>query len=233
MTKALILAAGLGTRLRPLTDHIPKALVEVQGKPLLQHAIEHLKRYGISEVIINLHYFPEKIKDFLRHHQNFGMEISFSDESDLLLDTGGGLKKASWYFQGNDPLFVRNVDILSNLDIADIIKEHHLSGALATLAVRSRTTSRYLLFDDHHQLCGWENRLTGEQIYRRMGEKNYQRLAFSGMQVISPGIFSLIEETGSFSLISLYLRLSASYTIKAFLDQSDLWMDAGKLNRQD
>jgi NDP-sugar pyrophosphorylase family protein len=232
--KAMILAAGLGTRLQPLTNNKPKALVEVEGRPLLQHALEHLKEYGIREVIINLHHFPEMIRDFIHTHDDFGMDVSYSDESNILLDTGGALKKAAWFFTGNSsndlpdtPFVVRNVDVISDLNLNKMLEFHHDSHALATLAVRDRKTSRYLLFDNHSQLSGWTNKKTGEEIISRKGDC-YKYLAFSGIQVLDPAIFPLIQETGSFSLIPLYLRLSYNQKIMGYHDDQSRWFDAGK-----
>ena len=229
----MIPAAGLGTRLWPLTNHMPKALVEVEGKPLLQHALEHLKQYGIREIIINIHHFPDQIREFVRKHEGFGLEISFSVESDELLDTGGGLKRAAWFFQGHanmpaaEPFFVRNVDIISDLNLEEMLRHHRESKALATLAVRERKTSRYLLFDDQLQLSGWENRKTGERIISRK-RTDYNPLAFSGIQVLDPKIFPLIMENGSFPLIPMYLRISEKHRIAGFQDDRSRWFDAGK-----
>lgn len=225
--KALILAAGLGTRLRPVTDSIPKALVVVQGKTLLEHSLEHLKINGIREVIINVHHFPAMITGFLNDRGNFGMDVTISDESDLLLDTGGGLKKASWFFNDGEPFVVRNVDIISDIDLLKMKDFHDESGSVATLAVRDRSTSRYFLFDEQKTLSGWENKKTGERIVtRRVGV--LKPLAFSGIQIVSPGLFDLITETGSFSLVPMYLRLSAFRKISGFHDDGSSWMDAGK-----
>jgi len=224
----LILAAGLGTRLRPITEKIPKALVEVDGKTLLEHAVDHLKTWGIEQIIINVHHLPGQIVEFLRQHQNFGLEIALSDETDQLLDTGGGLKKAGWFFTGNDPFIVRNVDVLSNTDLGAMIGFHVSTHALATLAVRIRETSRYLMFDDEFQLCGWKNLVTGQTILTRPQQGNLRNYAFSGIQVISPEIFSQISEEGRFSLIDLYLRLSAGQRIVGYPDEVSAWRDAGK-----
>ena len=226
--KALILAAGLGTRLHPITNSIPKALVAVDGKPLLQHALEHLKQYGIHDVIINVHHFPDQIIGFLKRHQSFHMGIAISDESDELLETGGGLQKASWFFQDGEPFLVRNVDVLSNLNVEKLLKSHEERAGLGTLVVRDRPSSRYLLFDDTMQLFGWENRKTGERINCREGSELFPG-AFSGIQILSPEIFPLITERGKFSLIELYLRLAANQAIHGYLDYDSYWKDVGKL----
>lgn len=225
--KAMILAAGLGTRLRPLTDSIPKALVEADGKPLLQHALEHLKRFGITDVIINVHHFAGKILEFLEVQGNFGMNIVISDESGELLETGGGVKKAAWFLDNGIPFVVRNVDILSDLDLTRMLHFHQIENPIATLAVRARATSRYFLFDDQNTLCGWENVKTGEKRICREADQLHP-LAFSGIQILQPEIFSWITETGKFSLTEMYLRLTSHHLIKGFIDQSPVWKDAGK-----
>ena len=226
--KAMILAAGLGTRLRPITEFLPKALVEADGKPLIEHALCHLQTYNVSEVIINIHHLGEAIVNYLSQHPHPGMKISFSDESEQLLDTGGGMKKAAWFLRESDPFIVRNVDVISDLNLTAMKNFHQQQAALASLAVRDRPTNRYLLFDDQFQLCGWENRKTGERkITRRVD--HYNALAFSGIQVVGAAVFPLIKETGSFSLIDLWLRLSEKYAVKGYLDSHSAWRDAGKL----
>ena len=226
--KAMILAAGLGVRLRPITNSMPKALVVVDGKPLLQHALEHIKRYGIHDVIINVHHFPRQIEDFLRVNDNFGLSIVISDESDELLETGGGVKKAAWFFSDGEPFVVRNVDILSDLDLNLMMRFHRTEAPLATLAVRDRETSRYFLFDKENTLCGWENRKTEERrISRECGA--LRNFAFSGIQILQPDIFPLITESGKFSLTDLYIRLASNHPIKGFIDTSLVWRDIGKI----
>jgi len=226
--KAMILAAGLGTRLRPVTHSMPKALVVVEGKTLLQHALEHLKRYGIREVIVNVHHFPDQILEFLSGNNNFGMRIAISDESDELLETGGGVKKASWIFNDIEPFIVRNVDILSDLDLSKMMRFHRYESPLATLAVRDRETSRYFLFDEKSRLSGWENRSTGERRISREGSVLTGH-AFSGIQILQPDIFPLMTETGKFSLTDLYLRLASDHIIKGFIDTGLIWKDIGKV----
>jgi NDP-sugar pyrophosphorylase family protein len=225
--KAMILAAGMGTRLKPFTDSHPKALFETRGKTLLEHALNHLASAGIKDVIINVHHFAGQIIDYLRINDNFGMQVTLSDETGELLETGGGLKKAAWFFDGSCCAVVRNVDILSDLDITGMVSYHLENNALATLAVRNRDTSRYFLFNPGRQLCGWENRKTGERkIVRELADK--QPLAFSGIQVVSPRIFPMITEQGKFSLTDMYLRLAARQTILGFPDEGAVWEDAGK-----
>ena len=226
--KAMILAAGLGTRLKPFTDHHPKALFPVDGKPLLRHALEHVGSAGIRSVIINVHHFADQIIEYLQLNNNFGFNIHISDESDVLLETGGGVKKAADMLLDPEGALIRNVDILSDLDLTKMARFHHDTGTLATLAVRDRITSRYLLFDDMMTLSGWENRKTGQRRITREGV-SLNAFAFSGIQFLSPSIFSRIEEEGKFSLTDLYLRLSRTEQILGFPDQALLWRDVGTI----
>ncbi|MGD0711000.1 MAG: nucleotidyltransferase family protein [Bacteroidales bacterium] len=226
--KAFILAAGLGTRLKPLTNNKPKALVEVNGVTLLEHLIVKLQNLEVTELIINVHHYAEQIKEFLRKKNNFGIRIEVSDETEQLLDTGGGLKKAAWFFDDNKPFLVHNVDVLSNIDLNQLYQTHLQSGSLATLAVKDRNTSRYFLFNDNNELCGWENTKTGEILYHSNNSQQLTALAFSGIQVISPHIFDKISETGKFSLTDLYIRLSSKNKITAFRHDRDFWLDLGK-----
>ncbi len=227
--KAMIFAAGLGTRLRPVTDNLPKALVVVNGRTLLETAIIHLRENYVSSILVNVHHHAGQVVGFLADNNNFGMDIAVSDESTELLDTGGGLNKAAWFFKGNDPFIARNVDIISDLDLKKVVRHHQKTEALATLVVRKRETARYLLFDGNGQLCGRENRKTGEKIITRDQKDPLTALAFSGIHVISPGIFSLITEQGKFSITDLYVRLSAARKIVAFLDDISSWKDVGRL----
>jgi NDP-sugar pyrophosphorylase family protein len=226
--KAMILAAGLGTRLRPITNTMPKALVKVGGHTLLEGAIRHLADYGVKEIIINVHHFADQVIQYLEQNRNFGLSITISDERDQLLDTGGGLKKVSRFFTGGKPFFVRNVDIVSDLDLHNMMEQHLKSNALATLAVRNREASRYFLFDLDYRLCGWTNLKTGEKILSFESKMNLDMLAFSGIQVLSPEIFALITEEGKFSLTGLYLRLAKDHLIKGFQDRGSIWKDVGK-----
>jgi NDP-sugar pyrophosphorylase family protein len=227
--KALLFAAGLGTRLKEHTQNKPKALVEVAGKPLIQYAIENLKSYGITDITINIYHFGEQVISFIEANKFFGIDIHISDERDQLLDTGGGLKKAAHFLQGNEPILIYNVDVLSNLDL-NLLLSYHLSGnALATLAVRNRQTSRYLLFDQSLQLAGWKNVENGEtRISRTETFPEARPFAFCGIHIIQPELLDLISEEGKFPIIDLYLRLAKNHEIKAFIDESSLWMDLGK-----
>ncbi|MBW6490388.1 MAG: nucleotidyltransferase family protein [Lentimicrobium sp.] len=224
--KAMILAAGLGTRLKPLTDVKPKALLSLGHTTLLGFAIQKLKSAGFNELIINVHHFAPMIVEYLKLNNDFGCKISISDESDALLDTGGGISKASWFFDDGKPFLVYNADIVGNMDLTAFYK-HHLSGSsLATLSLRERKTSRYLLFDQEMRLCGWENTTSGEKRISIPG-KETDAFAFSGIHAINPEIFALTG-TGSFSIIDSYLGLARQYKISGWLDQSSLWADAGK-----
>jgi NDP-sugar pyrophosphorylase family protein len=226
--KAMIFAAGLGTRLCPLTDTIPKALVRVADKPLLQWNIEKLIAAGIHDIVVNVHHFPELIRDFLAENQNFGVNILISDESDKILDTGGGLLKAASLLSGYEPVVVHNVDILSNLDLSLLLEYHLSQNALATLVVRERKTDRNLLFDPQMRLTGWINTKTGEIKEPARGINLYSKmLAFSGIQILDPRFLPLMTGSGKFSLIDTYLQLAPDHRIIGYEDQSSLWMDAG------
>ena len=225
--KAMIFAAGMGTRLYPLTIDTPKALIEVTGKTLLQRAIEKVSSEGFKDIVINIHHHGDKIIDYLKLNGNFGLNIEISDERDHLLETGGAILKAASYLNGKDPVLIYNVDVLSNLSLNQLLEYHNESGGVATLAIRDRKTTRYLLFDENMRLGGWKNISTGEEKIVR-NSLNYNSFAFSGIQIIDPSIFDLITEKGRFSLVSLYLRLAETHPIFGFNDTSGLWMDLGK-----
>ena len=226
--KAMIFAAGLGTRLKPLTDNKPKALMEIKNIPLLQIVLTKLKDYGFDEVIINVHHFADKIIDYLESKNNFGIHIQISDERDLLLDTGGGLKKASWFFNDGKPFLVYNVDVLSDIDLHKLYRTHLLTNSLVTLAVRNRESKRYFLFNKENILCGWKNIKTGETKITRQSESQLKPLANSGIQIIDPRIFNLMPEEKVFSIIDLYLKLAPDYKISAFIHDENYWLDLGK-----
>jgi len=226
--KAMIFAAGLGTRLNDETTDKPKALVEVGGKTLLERAIEKLKSEGVSEIVINVHHFSNLVISFLRKN-DFGIKIHISDETEKLLDTGGGLKKAEVYFKGNEPILIYNADIISNLDLNLLLKNHLKTKALVTLAVRNRETQRYFKFDQNKQLVGWINKKTGEsKISRPENFENSIEMAYSGIHIIQPEIFLLMPETDRFSITDFYLELAKTQSIKGYFDNSELWMDVGK-----
>ena len=256
--KAFILSAGLGTRLKPMTETIPKALVEVNGKPLLQSLIENVKKNGCTDFVVNVHHFADLVVDFLKANQNFGVNIEISDERETLLDTGGAILNAKNFLE-NEPFFlVHNVDILSDIDLDKMAKHHVKSGALATLAVRDRESGRKFLFDENLCLRGWQNTKTGE--YRHCGEHSEVRhcgldpqshshskgipafagmtvketherltpLAFSGIHIISSEIFKHINQQGKFSIVETYLDLGKTFDIRGFQHDSDFWLDVGK-----
>jgi NDP-sugar pyrophosphorylase family protein len=240
--KAMILAAGLGTRLRPLTDDRPKALVEVAGRTLLAITLSRLRAFGVREVIINVHHFADMVVDYLKKNNNFGIRIEISRE-EVLLDTGGGLKKAAGFFLEDsstldEPFILHNVDVISTIDLARMVRFHNEHRALATLAVQERETSRYLLFDQQLRLCG--RRADGQTSETRlrgsMGElpvstqaSSTRALAFSGIHVVSPRLLAMLTEEGSFSIITSYLRLASNgENILAFRAEGYYWRDLGR-----
>ena len=229
MKQAMIFAAGLGTRLKPLTDSMPKALVRVGGRPLLEHVLLKLKTEGFSRVVVNVHHFSGQVIGYLSRHDGFGMDIRVSDETSCLLDTGGGLKKAAPLFDADSPILIHNVDILSNEDLSSL----YLSGknADATLLVSERETRRYLLFDEETRLVGWTNIATGEVIspYPGLNPSNCRRYAFSGVHVFSPRLFPLLETFPSrFGIMDFYLSVCAHVNIQGHVDEHLRLMDVGK-----
>lgn len=230
--KAMVLAAGLGTRLRPLTNDRPKALVEVNGHALLELALLRLRSFGIHEVIVNVHHFADLVIAYLQRNNNFGMRIEISRE-DVLLDTGGGLKKAAWFFLENsadsdEPFLLHNVDVVSTIDFAKMLQAHHDRQALATLAVQQRESGRQLLFNEQSRLCG---RRSGKEKLPEIvcPATQLAPLAFSGIHIISPRLLRLLAEDGIFSIIDSYLRLAAAgETIAAFRADEYYWRDVGK-----
>lgn len=226
--KAMILAAGLGTRLKPVTDSLPKALVPVAGRPAIEWLILKMIRAGIRQIIINVHHFAEKITDFVHRNNCFGIDIQFSRESDQLLDTGGGLKKASWFLNGEGPFLLHNVDVLSNISFADMLVFHQHNNASATLFVQPRTSSRQLLFTKKNQLAGWKNTISGETIYAGNYSGDLADYAFNGIHIINPEIFDLITEKGAFSIITTYLRLACEHRIMGYSPNDIYWCDIGK-----
>jgi NDP-sugar pyrophosphorylase family protein len=230
--KAMIFAAGLGTRLRPLTDDRPKALVELNGRTLLDITLERLRAFGIHDVVVNAHHFADKLVDYLKANGNFGMQIQVSRE-DVLLDTGGGLKHAAHFFLDSasveEPILIHNVDVISTIDLARMEQAHRTTQALATLAVHDRQTSRYLVFDEHRQLCGRRiGRDATAEIVRP--SRHAQTLAFSGVHIVSPRLLTMLSEEGAFSIIDSYLRLAAQgENIRAFRVDECYWRDVGRL----
>ena len=228
--QAMIFAAGLGTRLKPLTDHKPKALIEVCGKPLLWHVLNRLKAAGTNRIVINLHHFSSQIIDYLEENQFFGLDIKISDETSLLLDTGGGLRKAAPLFDDYRPIFIHNVDIFSNVDI----RQFYLSmSGDATLMVSTLPSTRKLIFDDDMRLVGWTNTQTGEikSPYPNLKPEKYHQFAFSGIHTFSPTLFSLMESWPSrFGIIDFYLNVCRDRHIKGFLKEDLRFIDVGKLD---
>ncbi|HXB35146.1 MAG TPA: nucleotidyltransferase family protein [Puia sp.] len=245
--RAMILAAGLGTRFKPWTDRHPKALAPVNGKSLLQRNIEYLRQYGIEEVVVNVHHFASQIIEALRENNGWGCRYWISDETAEVLETGGGLKKARPFLE-RSPFVLMNVDILTDLDLSAMIADHFRNRPLATLAVTDRVTSRYFLFDDRNELCGWRNTSTGqERMVRPAGGSlvgsgqagstaagggsagaGPAQKAFSGIHVIDPAIFSLMTQDGKFSMVDLYLDLAADHPIRAHDHSHSRLIDVGK-----
>ena len=244
----MIFAAGLGTRLKPLTDTLPKALVPLAGKTLLQWQIEKLKAAGITDIVVNVHHFPDMIIDYLRDNDNFGCRIAVSDERDMLLETGGGLRKAKHLLLGvasresgnNDaPILVCNVDILSNIEIPTLLRAYN-PDEMGVVVVYPRETQRYLVFDETHRLCGWTNIATGDVrgpiANTQYPIANTQNLAFSGMHVLNPRIFEVMDEVvkekgDKFSLIDLYVSIAEKEILRAYIPENYRMMDVGKINQ--
>ena len=244
--RAMIFAAGLGTRLKPLTDTLPKALVPLAGKTLLQWQIERLKAAGITDIVVNVHHFPDMIINYLRENDNFGCRIAVSDERDMLLETGGGLRKAKSLLLGigsresgnnDEPILICNVDILSNIDLPTLLHAYNPE-EMGVVVVSPRDTQRYLLFDETNRLCGWTNIATGEirpaSLASSPNSLIASRLAFSGMQVLNPRIFDVMdkvvaEKGDKFSLIDLYLCIAEKEILRAFIPENYRMMDVGKI----
>lgn len=224
--KAMIFTAGLGTRLKPFTDNHPKALAVVNGKPLLQRNIEYLKSFGINEIVINVHHFADQIIEFLEDNNYFGIEITISDETDQVLETGGGLVKAKANFE--EDFLVMNVDILTDLNLDKFIKAHQENKALVTLAVSNRNSSRKLFFNEQNELKGWRNLKTEEEIKAVDSLDNCKDLAFSGIHVISPTLFYKITEKGKFSIMKVYMDLMQTESIIGFDHSGGILIDVGR-----
>ena len=235
--KALIFAAGLGTRLKPLTDDRPKAMVEIAGKPMLQHVIERVAAAGFDDIIINIHHYGQMIIDFLERNANFGLSIHISDERGLLLDTGGGILKARQWLDGDEPFLVHNTDIISTLDLKAFYDYHCHHDALATILVKERETQRYFLFDENDRLRGWTNKATGEvkPDNGKIDGMTLHELAFGGLHVISPRIFPELEryrrKSGEekFSITPFYINMCSHHLIQGYHPDCDYqWLDIGK-----
>jgi len=228
---AMIFAAGLGTRLKPLTDSIPKALVEVNGITMLEHSINLLTKHGAKKIVVNVHHHADQIINFINSRNYFGIEMVISDERDELLDTGGGLWKARTELENAGPFLVLNADILSNIDLSRMMDQHLKTNAMATLAVRERKeSSRQLLFSENGNLGGWKNLKSGAEIIFQNNGKLVP-LAFSGIHIISPDWFELNNKSGKFSIIDSYLELGKSNSIKSYRHDEDYWFDIGSLSK--
>lgn len=236
--QAMIFAAGMGTRLKPITDNMPKALVPVGGEPLIKHVVKRLQAAGVQKMVVNVHHFADMLCAYLEENKNFGTDISISDERQMLLDTGGGLKHAARFFMPSEPILIHNVDILSNASLEKLYAmarqdngEGHLPEAV--LLVSERETSRYLLFDNDMHLVGWLNKNTGEvkSPYLNLQVENCKQLAFSGIHVFNPTLFGAMETFGErFSIIDFYLQVCAHHVIKGVIQPDLKLLDVGKLN---
>lgn len=225
--QAFIPAAGLGTRLLTLTEHRPKALVEVGGEPLLKIAIDNLVRQGVTRIVVNVHHFADMLIDYLQSH-DWGTEVLVSNEKDKLLDTGGGLKKAAPLFKRGEPILIHNVDILSRINFRDLVELHQQDGNFVTLAVSVRDTSRFLLFADNGLLVGWNNRSTGETKWVGEPIAKYRALAFSGIAVLEPGLLDVLPPCEiPYSIVPAYLNIAKEHRISYFIHSSSDWMDVG------
>jgi len=223
----MIFAAGIGKRLQPISQRTPKALVEVGGKPMLQRLIEKLILAGVTRIVVNIHHHPEKMQEFIEKLRYPGTEILISDETDILLDTGGGLLKAAEMLQGAEPILLHNVDVLSDIDLGALAAFHNETAALATLAVSHRKTSRYFLWDVG-RLAGWENTTTGQMILCEPENGHHlTRRAFSGVHIIGSKLLRLITESGIFSINEVYLRLAKTHNIASFEHSAQNWADIG------
>ena len=242
--KAMIFAAGLGTRLKPLTDTLPKALVPLAGKTLLQWQIERLKAVGINDIVINVHHFPDMIVNYLKENHNFGCNIQISDERNMLLETGGGLRKAKELLTSSspeEPILICNVDILSNISIPTLLQAYNPS-EMGVVVVSLRTTQRYFVFDETNKLCGWTNITTGDvkgaEAVKGLNDKqkSMQLLAFSGMHLLNPRVFNRLDEMAAikgekFSLIDLYIHIADKEVVRAFIPNKYRMMDVGKIDQ--
>jgi len=229
---ALILAAGLGTRLGPFTADRPKALVEVQGRTMLEHQLHHLSQAGFDRFVINIHHFADKVEQYLKENRNFGLDITLSDESNLLLDTGGGIRQAMHLLQDDAPLLVHNVDIFSNTDLKKLYDTHIKSGADATLLTARRNTSRYLYFNNSGALCGWSNEKTGQvrSPLSDFDKRNYTPYAFQGIHVISKSILPLLDAIPEqrFGITDFYVSNAGNLNLQMVECDPSQWVDAGK-----
>jgi NDP-sugar pyrophosphorylase family protein len=228
--KAMILAAGLGTRLKPITNNKPKALIEVGGFTLLELTIRYLKKFGVDQIVVNVHHFADQITEYLKKHKGFGIPYTISDESDMLMNTGGAMVHAFEYLKNEEFFILMGVDVLTGLDLGAMIEYHMENKPLVTLAVKERETSRSLLFDNNMQLVGWRNN-ANDDIKGMNAADATSALGFSVIQIINTEIFDLITESGAFSIIDLYLRLMDTKKILGFRHDSTPWLEFGRIDR--
>jgi NDP-sugar pyrophosphorylase family protein len=226
--KAMIFAAGLGTRLAPLTNTMPKAMVPISGKPMIQHQIEKLRGFGFDYIVVNVHHFADQIINFVKNN-DFGVQIEISDERDLLLNTGGGLKNVKKFFRDGDNFLIHNVDIFSDLDLKALYDYHCTTQNVATLAVMHRESSKHLLFDTENRLCGWRD-LKNDKSIITIECDNYNEMAFSGIYVCNYRIFDLIDNDGSFPIIPELLKISKSHRIGGYIHDNNKVLDVGKID---
>ncbi len=226
----MILAAGLATRLKPLTDHTPKALVRFNKEPLLHRVVNNLLDAGIEAIIVNVHHYPDQIINFLREQKNYGGRVVISDEKRHLMDTGGAITHAAWFLDDGNPFLVHNVDVYTNLNIRELIDCHLKSDSLVTLAVKDRPTSRSLLFNDQLRLIGWRHNETGEEIYIKDEQQVAYSYGNSCVQVIQPEFFNLVNHDSPFSLTKSYLDLARDHLVRGHVHNDDYWFDLGRYN---
>ena len=226
--KAMILAAGLGTRLKPFTDFHPKALAPIHGKPVLAWTIDYLYQYGVRDIIINVHHFADQIISFVNHFERSGLTLHISDEQDMVLETGGGLKKASWFFDNNEPFVLMNADILTTMPLNELIDFHKQKKGLVSLAVSNRESSRCFLFNEEKQLVGWRNKSKNETKFSRTTEHDVTEMAFGGIHIIEPAFFTYLTQEGKFSIVDTYLEVAQSESIYGFDHSAYTLLDIGK-----
>lgn len=224
----MIYTGGLESSIQPQPGEKPRALLEINREPLLSILIKRIAESGFNEIIINVHHFAARIIKFLKVNDFSGIRIEVSDETDLVLDSGGGLSKVRWFFDDGMPFLLYNLEIISDIDLRKLYQDHCSSGALATLVVRKRESERFLLFDQKMRICGWVNNLTGESVTTGSNDRSKNAYAFSRIQIVSPLLFNLITEKGAFSLVELYLKIASGHDIRGYPDNESIWMDLAK-----
>ncbi len=226
--KAMIYTGGLESRMQPSSSEKPRELLEINGEPLLGMLIKRLADQGFKEIIVNVHHFAARILDFVRDADFGDVIVEVSDETDLVLDSGGGLKKTAWFFDDNRAFLVYNLEVLSDTGLKLLYDSHNGSGALATLLVRKREATRFMLFDDDMRLCGWQNLETGEEVVYSGRSQHLRKMAFSRIQVVSPALFNMMPEKDVFSLVDIYLHLARRHLIRGYIDNESIWMDLAR-----